>query len=90
MQDTFCKIADRTAAIIGSPWTFVASAVLTALWLILGPVFRFSDTWPLTDRNSLIASLNSPQHDNGLVVLWNLSFTKLTNGLSELPSERLR
>ena len=41
MQDTFRNIADRTAAIIGSPWTFVASVVLTAVWLILGPVFRF-------------------------------------------------
>ena len=48
MQDTFRNIADRTAAITGSPWTFVASVVLTALWLILGPVFRFSDTWQLT------------------------------------------
>ena len=48
MQDTFRNIADRTADIIGSPWTFVASMVLTAVWLILGPVFRFSDTWQLT------------------------------------------
>jgi low affinity Fe/Cu permease len=48
MHDTFRNIADRTADIIGSPWTFVASVVLTALWLILGPVFRFSDTWQLT------------------------------------------
>ena len=47
MQDNFRNIADRTA-IIGSPWTFVASVVLTALWLILEPVFRFSDTWQLT------------------------------------------
>ena len=45
MQDTFRNIADRTAAVIGSPWTFMASVVLTALWLVLGPVFRFSDTW---------------------------------------------
>jgi len=48
MQDAFRNIADRTAAIIGSPWTFVASMVVTVLWLILGPVFRFSDTWQLT------------------------------------------
>ena len=48
MHDTFRNIADRTAAIIGSPWTFVASVALTALWLVLGPVFGFSDTWQLT------------------------------------------
>jgi low affinity Fe/Cu permease len=48
MRDTFRSIADRTAEIIGSPWTFVASVVLTTLWLILGPIFQFSDTWQLT------------------------------------------
>lgn len=48
MQDRFRTIADRTADIIGSPWTFVGSVGLTTLWLILGPVFGFSDTWQLT------------------------------------------
>ena len=48
MPDTFRNIADRTAEIIGSPWTFMASVAVTALWLILGPVFGFSDTWQLT------------------------------------------
>ena len=48
MPDTFRNFADRTAEIIGSPWTFMASVVVTAVWLILGPVFGFSDTWQLT------------------------------------------
>jgi len=48
MKETFRNIADRTAEIIGSPWTFVGSVILTAIWLVLGPVFRFSDTWQLT------------------------------------------
>ena len=48
MPDTFRNVADRTAEIIGSPWTFMASVVVTAVWLILGPVFGFSDTWQLT------------------------------------------
>jgi len=33
---------------VGSPWTFTGTLVLTTLWLLLGPVFRFSDTWQLT------------------------------------------
>ena len=33
---------------VGSPWAFTANIVLTALWLLLGPVFQFSDTWQLT------------------------------------------
>lgn len=48
MTNGFRRIADRTAYVIGSPWTFTATLVLTALWLMLGPVFGFSDTWQLT------------------------------------------
>jgi low affinity Fe/Cu permease len=48
MTNGFRRIADGTASVIGSPWTFTATLVLTALWLTLGPVFGFSDTWQLT------------------------------------------
>lgn len=41
-------MADATATVVGSPWTFVANVALTVLWLVLGPVFNFSDTWQLT------------------------------------------
>src|SRR6186997_1707262 len=48
MINGFRRIADGTASVIGSPWTFTATLALTALWLLLGPVFQFSDTWQLT------------------------------------------
>jgi low affinity Fe/Cu permease len=48
MTNGFRRVADTTASLVGSPWTFTATLALTALWLILGPVFRFSDTWQLT------------------------------------------
>ena len=48
MTNEFKRIADRTASIVGSPWTFAATLALTALWLMVGPMFRFSDTWQLT------------------------------------------
>ena len=48
MTNGFRQIADRTASVIGSPWAFTATLALTTLWLILGPVFQFSDTWQLT------------------------------------------
>ncbi len=48
MTNRFRRIADVTAAGVGSPWTFTATIVLTALWLSVGPVFQFSDTWQLT------------------------------------------
>ena len=44
----FRRIADATGSVVGSPWTFTATVGLTALWLLLGPVFKFSDTWQLT------------------------------------------
>jgi low affinity Fe/Cu permease len=47
-MDQFRRVADATAAVVGSPGVFSATVALTALWLILGPVFRFSDTWQLT------------------------------------------
>jgi low affinity Fe/Cu permease len=48
MGNGFRGIADGTGSVVGSPWTFTATLALTALWLLLGPVFGFSDTWQLT------------------------------------------
>ena len=48
MVNEFRRFADATGSVVGSPWAFTATVALTALWLLLGPVFRFSDTWQLT------------------------------------------
>ena len=48
MTNGFRRIADVTASAVGSPWAFTATLAFTALWLALGPVFQFSDTWQLT------------------------------------------
>jgi low affinity Fe/Cu permease len=48
MTNPFRRIADATASIVGSPWVFVATVIATAIWLALGPLFHFSDTWQLT------------------------------------------
>ena len=48
MTNGFRRIADRTSSVIGSPGAFTATLALTSLWLVLGPVFQFSDTWQLT------------------------------------------
>ena len=47
-MNQFRRIADTTAAAVGSPGAFSATVVVTAVWLILGPVFSFSDTWQLS------------------------------------------
>ena len=48
MTNAFRRIADVTGSVVGSPWAFSANIALTVLWLLLGPVFQFSDTWQLT------------------------------------------
>ena len=48
MTNGFRRIADVTGAAVGSPWAFTATVAVTALWLLLGPVFQYSDTWQLT------------------------------------------
>ena len=48
MTNGFRRIADVTGSVVGSSWAFTATVVLTVLWLLLGPVFQFSDTWQLT------------------------------------------
>ena len=48
MTNGFRRIADVTGSVVGSPWAFIANIALTALWLLLGPVFQYSDTWQLT------------------------------------------
>jgi low affinity Fe/Cu permease len=48
MTNGFRRFADVTGSVVGSPWAFTANIALTALWLLLGPVFQFSDTWQLT------------------------------------------
>ena len=48
MTNRFRRMADVTASVVGSPWTFAATVVLTVLWLLIGPIFGFSDTWQLT------------------------------------------
>jgi low affinity Fe/Cu permease len=48
VNGTFRSLADRTALVIGSPWAFVVVLVASVVWLLLGPVFDYSDTWQLT------------------------------------------
>jgi low affinity Fe/Cu permease len=48
-QNTFSfhKLAANVAYMMGTPWGFFSSLGIIVLWLCLGPVFGFSDTWQL-------------------------------------------
>jgi low affinity Fe/Cu permease len=43
----FAKMAQKAAKVTGSSPAFLAVCVLTLLWLVSGPLFRWSDTWQL-------------------------------------------
>jgi low affinity Fe/Cu permease len=48
MKHLFRRMAEITAQAAGSPWAFALMVILTLVWLALGPVLKYSDTWQLT------------------------------------------
>lgn len=52
MRDWFRSFSVLAANALGSPWMFVANLTLILLWLMSGPLFRFSDTWQLVVNTS--------------------------------------
>lgn len=47
LKDSFRKISVWAANFLGSPWTFIANVVLILIWLAMGPIYHYSDTWQL-------------------------------------------
>ncbi|HEU5089085.1 MAG TPA: low affinity iron permease family protein [Roseiflexaceae bacterium] len=47
MNDLFRKFAIKTSELVGSPWAFMAAALMVIIWALSGPFFDYSDTWEL-------------------------------------------
>jgi low affinity Fe/Cu permease len=47
MNEIFRKFSQQTSEIVGSPWAFLVAALTVIIWLVTGPIFKFSDTWQL-------------------------------------------
>ncbi|MEO6952951.1 MAG: low affinity iron permease family protein [Polyangia bacterium] len=43
----FHHFAARVSKTVGSPWSFLLAVGCVIVWGLLGPVFKFSDTWQL-------------------------------------------
>lgn len=43
----FDKFAGKVTHTTGRPSTFIAALALILIWAVLGPIFKFSDTWQL-------------------------------------------
>lgn len=46
-REAFHQVAQASARIVGSAWSFIVAVALIVGWLISGPVFGVSDTWQL-------------------------------------------
>lgn len=47
MNKWFRKFSVGASNALGSSWMFIANVLLILIWLLLGPFFKFSDTWQL-------------------------------------------
>jgi low affinity Fe/Cu permease len=47
VSDAFRVFAHSCSNMLGSAWAFAAAVLIIVVWLVTGPVFRFSDTWQL-------------------------------------------
>lgn len=43
----FVCFAQKAAVATGSPWAFGLAVAVVVLWIVTGPLFKFSDTWQL-------------------------------------------
>ena len=47
MNESFRKFASHISRWAGSPWAFILALLVLAVWIVSGPLFKFSDTWQL-------------------------------------------
>ncbi|MEP7013449.1 MAG: low affinity iron permease family protein [Acidobacteriota bacterium] len=47
MNDFFRKAARKASTVLGSPWAFLSAFAIVVVWAVLGPVFKYSETWQL-------------------------------------------
>ena len=46
-SDKFRILASHASQKLGSHWAFVGAVAIILLWLVTGPIFKFSDAWQL-------------------------------------------
>jgi len=47
LSNALQSLATSTTNWVGSSWAFMTAAFITCIWLALGPIFHYTDTWQL-------------------------------------------
>ena len=47
VSDAFGSLAHRASTQSGKPSSFIAAIAVVMIWVIVGPLFHYSDTWQL-------------------------------------------
>ncbi|HTL63018.1 MAG TPA: low affinity iron permease family protein [Nitrospira sp.] len=47
LNDAFHEFAKTLSGVVGSPWAFIGSLLIVAVWSVTGPLFHYSNTWQL-------------------------------------------
>ena len=89
------RIAQRSPAVVGSPWSFVGVLGAVVVWLALGPVFDFSGNWLLIPATAtsvgaviLVVLLQYTQNRDTRAV--QLKLDELIRGLREARTHLVR
>jgi low affinity Fe/Cu permease len=45
IKEQFQQVSIRVAKMAGSIWAFVIAVIIVLVWLVLGPVYHYSNTW---------------------------------------------
>jgi low affinity Fe/Cu permease len=48
LSESFRRFSQRTALAVGRPEAFTLAVATVVIWALVGPTFRYSDTWQLT------------------------------------------
>src|SRR5436190_5754727 len=47
VREQFRQFSHRMSQAVGSPWAFLIACVVIVMWAVMGPAYRYSDTWQL-------------------------------------------
>lgn len=95
MTEAFRRAADKVAQWVGTPAFFLVNVAIVAVWLALGPVFHWSDTWQLIVTSGLTVTtqllvilIQNTQNRDGRAI--HLKLDEVLRAIGEARTELVR